>query len=184
MTSIGDRISFVDHGQKITIVILPKKQPIAIALMGSWLAMWLTIGVVCIWSLFMLLLNEQERIILWVFLTFWGYYAFRVSRSFLWLVWGQEFLKMDNLGIHLKKSLRNYGQSIPYYYENIKGLTYEVPDEQSFQSIWELSPWIQGDDRFQFEYFGKIVKFGKKLSLKEAQLLSKVIEKKMHKHAK
>ncbi|NBU92020.1 MAG: hypothetical protein EBS17_04170 [Flavobacteriia bacterium] len=184
MTEIGDRISFVDHGTKTTIVILPKKQAWAIAAMGAWLAMWLTIGFTCIWALFVLLLKDQEKIILWVFLTFWLYYAFRVARSFLWLLWGQEMLKIDELGMHLKKSIKKYGKSIPYYYENIKGLTYIVPEERSFQSVWESSPWIQGDDRFSFEYFGKLIKFGKKLTEKEARLLSQVIEKKMRKHAK
>jgi hypothetical protein len=117
-------------------------------------------------------------------LTFWAYYAFRISRAFLWILWGEELLKIDDLGLHIKKSIRNYGKSIPYYYDNIKGLRYDVPEEKSFQSVWEASPWIQGDDRFHFEYFGKIVKFGKKLSPKEAQLLSQVLEKKMRKHAK
>ncbi|MEY4216527.1 MAG: hypothetical protein RLZZ68_983 [Bacteroidota bacterium] len=184
MTEIGERISFVDHGPKTTVVILPKKQPWALALMGAWLSMWLTIGAVCIWSLFVLALKEQEKIILWIFLTFWAYYAFRISRAFLWILWGEELLKIDDLGLHIKKSIRNYGKSIPYYYDNIKGLRYDVPEEKSFQSVWEASPWIQGDDRFHFEYFGKIVKFGKKLSPKEAQLLSQVLEKKMRKHAK
>ena len=75
MTKISDRISFVDHGNKTTIVILPARQAWVIALMGAWLAMWCTIGIVSIWSLLVLDLKDQEKIILWVFMTFWLYYA-------------------------------------------------------------------------------------------------------------
>ena len=184
MTQISDRISFVDHGNKTTIVILPARQAWVIALMGAWLAMWCTIGIVSIWSLLVLDLKDQEKIILWVFMTFWLYYAQRVARSFLWMLWGQEHLKLDELGMHIKKSIRSYGKSVPYYYDNISDLTFDVPEEKSFQSVWESSPWIQGAERFQFNYFGKLIKFGKKLTKKEAHLLAQVIEKKMRKYSK
>ena len=121
MTEISDRISFIDHASKTTIVILPKKQPWVIALMGAWLGMWITIGLITCWALFTMKLNQQEQIILWVFLSFWAYYSIRVGRSFLWLLWGQELLKIDEIGLHIKRSIRTYGKSVPYFFENING---------------------------------------------------------------
>lgn len=44
MISIGERISVVEDSQKTTVVILPKKQPWVVAVMGAWLGMWLCIG--------------------------------------------------------------------------------------------------------------------------------------------
>jgi len=79
MTEISDRISFIDHASKTTIVILPKKQPWVIALMGAWLGMWITIGIITWWALFAMKLKQQEQIILWVFLSFWAYYTIRVG---------------------------------------------------------------------------------------------------------
>jgi len=184
MTEISDRISFIDHASKTTIVILPKKQPWVIALMGAWLGMWITIGIITWWALFAMKLKQQEQIILWVFLSFWAYYTIRVGRSFLWLLWGQELLKIDEIGLHIKRSIRTYGKSVPYYFENIKDLSYDVPEEKSFQTVWESSPWVSGGERFFFGYYGKMIKFGKKLTKKEAQLLSQVLEKRLRKYSK
>jgi len=184
MTIISERISFIDHETKTTIVILPKKQPWVIALMGAWLGMWLTIGITTGWAINTMKLTQQEQIILWVFLSFWAYYATRVGRSFLWLIWGQELIKIDEIGIHIKRSVRTYGKSVPYYFENIKDLAYDIPEERSFQSVWESSPWVNGGERFFFDYYGKMIKFGKKLTKKEAHLLTQVLEKRMRKYSK
>ncbi len=184
MQRIGDRISFVDHTTKTTLIILPKKQPWVIALMGAWLAMWLCIGLITIWSLWVFQLKQQEKIILWIFLSFWLYYSIKVSRAFLWLIYGEERLKIDETGLHIKNSFRNYGKNATYYFENIQNMTYDIPKEKSFQSVWESSPWVNGAERFYFEYFSKIIKFGKKLTSKEAHLLSQVLEKRMRKFSK
>ena len=120
MKLIGQRISFIDTKEKFTIVIEPEKNGLVNSLMGAWLSMWLTIGAIVIWSLSTLKLNQQEQIILYIFLVFWFYYAFRVSRSFLWLMFGKELIKIDEVSLTIKKSIKNYGQSVPYYFENVK----------------------------------------------------------------
>ena len=116
MNWIGNRISFIDNKGKTTIVISPDKNYLITALMGGWLAMWMTIGITVIWSLFSFLLSQQEEIIIYIFLVFWFYYAFKVSRSFLWLLYGKELIKIDNLALHYKRSLLKYGKSVPYYF--------------------------------------------------------------------
>jgi len=179
MKSIGERISFNDSKGKMTIVIEPEKNLLVNSLMGAWLSMWLTIGVVVIWSLAILKLTEQEKIILYVFLAFWFYYAFRVSKSFLWLIFGKELVKIDEVSVTIKKSIRNYGGSVPYYFENIKNINFEFPDSTSIQSLWESSPWINGGERLCFEYFDKEIRFGRKLNQKESTLLFNLITKKI-----
>ena len=116
MNWIGNRISFIDNKGKTTIVISPEKNYLVTALMGAWLAMWITIGCTVFWSLFYLSLTNQEEIIIYIFLVFWLYYAVKVSRSFLWLLCGKELIKIDNLALHYKRSLLKYGKSVPYYF--------------------------------------------------------------------
>lgn len=147
--------------------------------MGAWLAMWYTIGFVVIWSLSAFKLTEQEKIIIFVFLTFWSYYAFNVSKAFLWLVYGKELIKIDETSFQLKKSILTYGKTVPYYYENIKSLKCDVPEKGSIQSIWESSPWVSGGERISFSYFEKSVKFGRKLNEKDAKLLFNLIGKRI-----
>ena len=115
MKWIGERISFVDDKNKTTIVIYPENITWVKGAMGAWVAMWFTIGAAVVWSYFTFDLNEQEEIIIYVFMSFWAYYAVRVTRSFMWMMWGKELIKIDEVAFYYKRSIRKYGKSVPYY---------------------------------------------------------------------
>ena len=184
MKWIGQRISFIDDKQRTTIVIYPQEATWVKGLMGSWFAMWMVIGATITWSYFTFNLTDKEGVILFVFLCFWGYYAFKVARSFFWILSGKELIKIDEAALHYKKSIRNYGRSIPYYFENIKKMALYQPKEKSFQSVWEASPWVRGGERIDFEYQGKIIRLGRKLDEKDAKLLFQLITKKIEERLK
>ena len=177
MKSIGQRITFVDHGSKTTIVIEPEKKFWINTMMGAWLAMWYVIGITLIWAFNTLSLSKQEKIIVVVSLVFWFYYALRVTKAFLWLQYGKEKMKIDEVGLHIKKSIINYGKSVVYYHENIEQISLIYPEPNSLQSVWESSPWINGGERFQFVYREKTVKFGKKIDQKDANVLLNLLLK-------
>ncbi len=179
MKWIGKRISFVDDKDKATIVVYPQDISWLKAVMGAWVGMWLAIGATVIWSFFTFELSQQETIILIVFLTFWAYYAFRVTKSFFWLMWGKELIKIDEVSLTYKRSIRGYGKAVPYYLENISKIRVFQPKERSIQSAWEKSPWIKGGERIEFDYMGKVIRFGYKLEEKETKQLFKFITKKM-----
>ena len=176
---IGERISFVNDKNKTTIVIEPDKNFWINGLMGSWLAMWYTIGCVVIWSLSTINLSNQETLILLIFLSFWVFYAFKVTRTFFWLMFGKELIKIDETSFHFKKSIKSYGKSVPYYFENIKNFSLKIPDKYSIQAVWETSPWVGGGERLSFEYFGKQIKFGRKLNEKDSKLLFNLVIKRI-----
>ena len=184
MKTIGDRISFEDSKAKTTVVIVPEKNLFVNALMGAWLGMWYCIGGIVIWSLIQLSLNEQERIILYIFLIFWMYYAFRISKTFLWLIFGKELLKLDRDGFHIKNSFFSYGKLRTYYFSNIKDFQFDIPENRTIRAVWESSPWVSGGERFEFEYFGKHKKFGRKLNLKESKLLFDLLKAKIKTYSK
>lgn len=184
MKWIGDRISVVDTKEKTTIVIYPEKKPLITALMGAWIFMWYSIGITVLWSFFVFKLTQQEKLILVIFMSFWLYYAVRVTRSFLWLLWGTENLKIDELALTIKNSTRNFGKATPYYLENIKKIRMDIPKERSFQTAWESSPWVRGGERIEFDYMGKAVRLGRKLPEKEAGLLFNIITKRIEEQLK
>ena len=179
MKWIGERISFVDDKNRTTIIIDPEVKSWIAALMGAWVMMWYMIGAIVIWSIFSLNLTDQEKVILFVFITFWGYYAIRVSRSFFWMIWGKEHIKINETELIYKKSIKGYGRASNYYVENITKVRLQIPEERSFQIAWESSPWIRGGERIEFDYMGKVIKFGRKLNEKDAQQLFKFITKKV-----
>jgi hypothetical protein len=179
MKWIGNRISFEDDKLKTTIVIRPEDKPLVKALMGAWVAMWMVIGVTVAWYYFNFDMTKQEKIIVFVFMTFWFYYAFRVFRSFFWIMWGKELIKIDEAALTYKKSIKGYGRAIPYYLENINKMCVQMPEANSIQTAWESTPWIRGGERLEFEYMNQIVRFGRKIEEKEAKLLYNLIKKRI-----
>jgi hypothetical protein len=94
-------------------------------------------------------------------------------------MWGKELVKIDEAAFYYKKSVRNFGKSTPYYLENIKKIELLQPKERSIQTVWEASPWIRGGERIEFEYLGKVIRFGRKLEEKEAKLLFNLVTKRI-----
>lgn len=178
MKWIGERTSFVDDVHRTTIVIDAENIGWQKAVMGAWVSMWMTIGFTMMWS-FTLKLTEQEQIIVVIFLVFWAYYAYRVGRQFLWLLWGKEYIKINETSLSIKNGIKKYGKSKAYFLENITKMTTEQPKENSIQSIWEKSPWIKGGERIEFEYGGKRIKFGRKLNEKDTKILFQLISKRI-----
>ncbi len=179
MKWIGKRISFVDDKNKTTIVIYPEGKVLWNALIGAWTAMWIMLGVIVLWAYFTFEISDQEAIIIVIFLSFWVYYAYKAIKSFLWFLWGKELIKIDEVSLIYKRSIKGYGKAIPYYFENIKKISVTVPKEKSIQSSWEKSPWVIGGERIEFDYKGKRIRFGRKLNEKDTALLFKLVTKRI-----
>lgn len=182
MKWIGNRISYLDQENKTTFVVKPENTGIAKALIGAWFFMWFAIGIAIIaaWNTFPL--KKEENLILIVFMVFWTYYFVRVGRSFFWLMYGQEMYKVDKISLTLKNSIKGYGKAKEYYIENIEKIRVHVPKPNSFQTAWENSPWIRGGERLEFDYSGKTIRFGRKLTEKESKLLFQVLTKRVEEH--
>lgn len=178
MKTISDRISFNDSQDKTTIVILPPQLGWKTKLIGAWLLMWYAVGAYIIYQLFQPF-PQQEAIILMIFLSFWAYFAFKVTKTFLWLTMGKEFIKINETSVTVKKSIRSYGKAIPYYLENITKIRVSEQKENSFQAQFEKSAWVMGSEKIEFDHLGKTIKLGRKLDEKETKLLFGVLTKRI-----
>lgn len=184
MKWIGDRISFDVAVDKTTIVIEPEKNRWMNIAMSIWLALWVAIGVILIWSLANMKLTNSETIMIIVILSFWLYYLYTVSKQLLWLVYGKELLKIDKRGLVYKKDIKSYGKATLYYYDNMGEFESYVPKKSSFQYVWESTPWTKGGERLQFNYHGKNIRFGIKLDEVDAKLLYQLLNSKRKEYAK
>lgn len=179
MKWIGERISFLEDKEKATFVIYPSATSLVKALIGAWFAMWLVIGISTILYSLKFKLSDQENIIVVVFLVFWAYYAYKVGKSYFWLMWGKELIKVNETSVIYKRSIKKYGKATPYYLENIKKMRMHQPKENSLQSVWEGSPWVSGGERIEFDYMGKTIRLGRKLNEKDGKLFFNVLTKKI-----
>lgn len=175
---MSERISFVDHKESLTFVIYPPKIGFKRILILIWVILWYGVGGVVISQLF-LDYPEDEKIMLIIFLSFWMYFAYRVSRTLIYLFWGREYIKLDQNALRVKKATGKFGSAKQYFIENIAKFKQHEVKENSFQAAFENSPWVKGFDKLQFEYQGKNISFGRKLTDKEAQLMFKLITKRI-----
>jgi hypothetical protein len=181
MKWIGERISFVDKKDYLTIVIYPPNIGFKRILILLWTILWYAVGAMVFSQLF-LDYSDQEIIFIIIFLSFWLYYAVRVTRTLLYLYFSREFIKVDKTALRIKKSTGKYGVAKQYFIENIAKFKTVELKERSFQSIYEDSPWVRGTDKLQFDYLGKNISFGRKLNEKETALLFKLVIKKIEQH--
>jgi hypothetical protein len=112
-------------------------------------------------------------------MAFWLYFATKVIRSFFWLLWGRELIKIDEVSLSYKRSIKGYGKANIYYVDNISKIRLVDVVPNSIQSIWEKSPWIKGGERIEFEYKGKVILFARKINYKDTKLLFRLISKRL-----
>jgi len=178
MKWIGERVSFVDDKNKLTVVIYPPNIGYKHKLLVFWSILWLAVGAYVTSQLFYVT-TQKEQITLIIFLSFWLYFAVRVGRTLSYLTWGREFLKIDKQGLTIKFGTGKYGKSRRYFLENLQRFDVIAIKETSFQAIYESSPWVKGSNRMCFEYQGKTYSFGKKLNEKDTGLLYKLMLKRI-----
>jgi hypothetical protein len=178
MKWIGDRISFNEQKDKITLVIYPPVIGGMKYILLIWSLVWLSIGAYVFSQLF-LDYSEKEKITLIIFLAFWAYFALRVGKTVVYLWLGREFIKLDEHALHIKSATGRYGKARQYFLENIVGFEMVELKDGSISAVYESSFWVKGSNRIVFEYLGKTVSFGRKLNEKDTRLLYKLLLKRM-----
>lgn len=183
MKWIGERISFVDNKESISFVIYPPKIGWKKVMIVIWFALWILIGGY-VTTQFYKDYSQDEKIALFVFMSFWLYFAIRVLRTLLYLYYGREYIKLDDHTLRIKQSIGQYGKSRQFFLENITKLKVEYPKENSFKKIYEDSAWVKGENRIQFESIAKKYSFGRKLNEKDAKMVFNILTRRMEKSLK
>ena len=176
---IGDRITFWKEKDKVEIHISGKVKPWQESLLFAWLGMWTLCGLY-IMVFFFQELNMEEKLFLFVYLVFWGYFEYIVGRTWMWRKWGKEVIQVEGGNLELTNQVRKSGQTNRYFVQNIKNLSFEA-EKSSFISIYFNSFWIRGGERISFQYMGKEVRFGRQLSEDECKRLLSVLKKYLRK---
>ena len=183
MKWIGNRTSFVDNKDSLSFVIYPPKLGRKKTFILIWFVLWILIGVY-ISSQFLREFSKEEKLALVIFMLFWLYFAIRVFRTILYLYYGREYIKLDDNSLRIKSATGKYGKSIPYFIENITKLSVVPLKEGSFKKVFEDSAWVRGANRIQFEHFQKTYSFGRKLESKDAEMIFKILTKRIEKYLK
>ncbi len=141
-----------------------------------WLIIWVVVGMLGIMGMLKEGSGDQLTYTL-VFVSFWLYFVYYAGRSILWHQSGKEFLRISDETLDYKRSWGLYGRVQSYDRETIKNLGLVNLDGMSFAKLYQNAFWTVGGEQIGFEYLGKKIVLGLRLTDKDAKRIVKMIER-------
>jgi hypothetical protein len=178
MATPHPRVRIFQEGEERVLEIQPVRDAGKTKLMLGWLLVWLACGAVVVWQLWMPMPREN-KLILFVYLAFWAYFAFRVWNAYWWRKNGLEIVRLSPTRLTYEKRVNGRGLPIPYTLDGITSLQVSEPGKSSFAAVMEDSYWVIGAERLVFFYNGKKIGLGLQLPKKETETVFKELEKRL-----
>jgi hypothetical protein len=171
---IGKRISVRRSKGEIHIAITQQIERWQEATLVAWILAWLFCGVVIISNAFTAAGSMQIMLI--VVSSLWLYFFVRVLKAYLWRKLGREIIVMRSGKMSLKNAFGQLGKTEEFNYQHIFKLGLVKRDPANFFAFLDDSFWVIGGERIGFNYSGQKIRLGKQLSIKDAELLIRVLE--------
>ncbi len=180
---LNGRISFSAEPDSLQITILGRIERWKEALLAAWLLAWIFCGLYVIREL-TISTDRDLRMMLFVFLFFWGYYLWRVGKVWLYRRGGNELIRVDVNGLVLKRSFFTYGNAKTYEIHSIENFKPIELSTRSFAYTYENGWWVLGGEKLGFDFKGRYVKFAMQLSDAETAKVYKLIKERLLKASK
>ncbi len=174
MKIIGERISILEKDGLLSVVILPARDNKKLFFMFLWLMAWTVCGVIVMAYYFKLQTKEQKLFTI-VYLSFWLYFEFKITRAFIWRRWGREKLWIQNGFVHYQQEVNGKGRIKKFDRELIESFEYIDTANHNFSDFINQSFWIKGGERIKFECQGRQIRLGLQLKDQEAKNLLKAL---------
>jgi hypothetical protein len=183
VTVLSEKVSYVADPSSLQIIVLGKIVRWKEALIFAWLLAWIFCGIYVIREL-TITTDRDTRLMLMVFLFFWGYYLWRVGKVWLYRRGGNELIRIDGDTLVLKRSFFTYGSAKTYEVKSIENLKPIDLSKRSFAYSYENGWWILGGEKIGFDYKGRFVKFGMQLSDADTSRVYKLLKERLLKASK
>jgi hypothetical protein len=178
---IGKRISVRKSKDQIQIEISQQVERWQEAMLIAWIAAWTFCGATFIG--YAIISNDfNERLFFIVISSIWLYFFVRITKVFIWRKKGREIITLQKGKMTLKNSFGKRGRTEEFNLQNIFKLGLVKKDPTSFLAFLDDSFWIIGGDRVGFNYSDSQIRLGKQLSIKDAELLVRVLESGMREY--
>jgi hypothetical protein len=171
---IGKRIAVRRTKGEIEIIITQQIERWQEAMLISWILAWFFCGVVIMANTFTA--GGSMQIMLIVVCSLWLYFFIRILKAYLWRKFGSEIMVMKAGKMTLKNAFGNFGKTEEFNYQHIFKLGLVKRDPGNFFAFLDDSFWVIGGERIGFNYSNSKIRIGKQLSLKDAELLIRVLE--------
>ncbi len=176
--SISKRASFVKNEKELSIVISSAENRDKAKNVGIILALWLIGGVIIGYSYFDTA-DKNTKMFILVYLAFWFYFAYVIGKAFMWHWNGKELIKVREGKLIYKKDVSGRGMVADYPLNEIKNLrTYGEKTPGWIKTIGG-DYWSVDCDSLAFDYQGKEIPLGYKLSEKEQGTVLKLLKERV-----
>lgn len=170
---IGDRITFEHTEDQLRVNIQQNIPPPQMAMLTVWLALWccLEVAVLYFWT------QEPSQgnaaVGYAIYSAFWAFFAFRISKVWLWRRRGMEVITVDRRGMSIANAFGSRG--LPDFFAHGRySLPKRVEDNpQQILRTFEQAFWSMGGETLQFTSGKRTMVLGKQLSDRDADTLLK-----------
>jgi len=170
MKVIGERVSILEKDNLFSLVILPFKDPKKLLFMFLWLMAWTVCGIIVFVNYFQVQ-DKNAKLFILVYLAFWVYYEYKITRAFIWRRSGKEKLWIADGTVHYQQEISKRGKIQKFDFSLIQDLVLIEQEELSFAEVINNSFWIKGGERIAFSCQHKTIRFGMQLTDKEAKAI-------------
>jgi len=168
MKVISERISILKKDNLLSIVILPTTDKKKLALLFLWLMAWTVCGIIVLMNYFRIT-ETNAKIFLIVYLSFWAYFEFNITRAFIWKKFGREKLWIQNGIMYYHKEINGKGKTLEYDLNLITPLRLVELRRNSLADTVNQSFWVKGGERIEFNTQAKTTRLGMQITDEEAR---------------
>jgi hypothetical protein len=172
--SISERASFVENENELSIVISSAINRTKAKNIGIIFFLWL-IGGIVIGVNYFRIEDHNTKIFILVWLAFWAYFSYVIGKAFFWQWSGKELIKIRSGKLIYKKDVNGRGWVMDYDLEKISKMRKYGEKTPGWLQKFGGDYWSVDCDSLAFDYEGKEVAIGYKLSEKESDRILKLL---------
>jgi hypothetical protein len=176
MKVVSKRVSILEKDNVFSLVILPTVDKKKTGMLFLWLMAWTVCGII-VFANYFNLNNKEAKVFIIVYLAFWVYFEFKISRAFLWKKFGKEKLWVKQGTLYYQREVSGRGKIREFDLQLLGEFRYLELSHTSFSDQINQSFWVKGGERLEFDYQAKVIRFGMQLSDEEARETLKEIKK-------
>jgi hypothetical protein len=169
---VSERVSILKKDNLLSIVILATNSRRKLGVMFLWLIAWTVCGLVVFVNYFKL--QEQNvKMFIIVYLSFWAYFEYKIVRAFVWKKFGREKIWVQDGILNYQREINKKGKIYKYNLDLVQNLKIIELSNASWADTINQSFWVKAGERLEFSAQAKIVRFGLQLNETEAHTVFK-----------
>lgn len=174
MKVISERTSILKKDNLVSVVILPTTDKKKLGLLFLWLMAWTVCGII-VFANYFRMTDPDIKLFIIVYLAFWLYFEFNITRAFIWKKFGREKLWVQEGILHYQREINKKGKIHEFNLELVSKLELIELKPTRFSDTVSQSFWVKGGERIRFTSQAKTVPLGMQISDAEARAIIKEV---------